>query len=515
MAKLQAQPKNDAQPFIASPTQEATIARAIRAMGAADLVLIEGRHKSGRTSILAELQRRCGGKVLDMGDLLNLTTSRHARRYEQSLFDLIRSAMEEHDIVYFDGVTGLQMADRKDQYSRFGMVSAALRSIRSYAQAHGKRFVVTQDYHNAVQKAWPSFTSWDDKGVLVEIPDLVLEDYRHIVTATLGADAVSNISFEDLFGASTKLSAGELTLLSRILADQGKAKLETADVIRVLDDEILHSNVDLGDVEAVTLDTLVGVQDIVARLDRAILLPLRDPDLARELKLEPKHGVLLHGPPGTGKTTIGRALAHMMRGKFFMIDGDFAHDGQGFYRMVDTVFAQAMRNSPSVIFIDDADIILGDPEMQHFGRYLLTKLDGLQSESMARVCVMMTAMNIGSMPAALLRSGRLEVWLETRLPSPAVRADMIESYAKRLPLADAVKAAVGKRDQLVEITDRFTPADLRRLVSDAAGRLGFDRHKGKSEKAFGDYLTDSAANLQQQKNLAEIAIGVRGGTRYH
>src|SRR5581483_7359034 len=98
------------------------------------------------------------------------------------------------------------------------------------------------------------------------------------------------------------------------------------------------------------------------------------------------------------------ALAHRLKGKFFLIDGTVVANTSDFYCSVRRIFAAAARNAPSVIFIDDTDLIFegnGDPE---FYRYLATMLDGLESASAERVCVMMTATDPGSLPPALLRS---------------------------------------------------------------------------------------------------------------
>ncbi|MFY0064885.1 AAA family ATPase, partial [Acinetobacter baumannii] len=72
----------------------------------------------------------------------------------------------------------------------------------------------------------------------------------------------------------------------------------------------MTSNVDLGEVEAVDLKSLKGIDDVIEALEANIIIPLEQDELAAEYNIKPKRGVLLAGPPGTGKTTIGRALAH-------------------------------------------------------------------------------------------------------------------------------------------------------------------------------------------------------------
>ena len=135
--------------------------------------------------------------------------------------------------------------------------------------------------------------------------------------------------------------------------------------------------------------------------------------------------MLLAGPPGTGKTTVGRALAHRLKSKFFLIDGTYISGTGDFYGRVHHVFQEAKHNAPSIIFLDDSDAIFETGEELGLYRYLLTMLDGLESESAGQVCVMMTAMNVGHLPPALIRSGRIELWLEMRLPDNRARAAIL------------------------------------------------------------------------------------------
>src|SRR5262249_2875686 len=97
-----------------------------------------------------------------------------------------------------------------------------------------------------------------------------------------------------------------------------------------------------------------------------------------------------------------------------------------------------------------------------FYRYLLTILDGVESEDAGRITVMLTAMDIAKLPPALIRSGRVELWLETRLPDSGARRRILEQrIAKSVP--ERVDADL---DALVAATEGFTGADLRRLVED-------------------------------------------------
>src|SRR5262249_46463499 len=138
-----------------------------------------------------------------------------------------------------------------------------------------------------------------------------------------------------------------------------------------------------------------------------------------------------------------------------------------FYPHVHWLFEQAKANAPAVLFIDDSDVIFeGGSEMGLY-RYLLTMLDGLESASAGRVCVIMTAMEVSNLPPALLRSGRIELWLEMKLPDTAAREAILNVHLTPRP------AALAELDlhRVAEATERFTGADLKRLAEDGKNLL--------------------------------------------
>lgn len=134
------------------------------------------------------------------------------------------------------------------------------------------------------------------------------------------------------------------------------------------------------------------------------------------------------------------------------------------------MFDAAKQNAPSIIFIDDTDAIFEGGEELGLYRYLLTKLDGLESESSGGICVMMTAMNVGDLPPALIRSGRIELWLEMNLPDEAAREQILRTNLDTLP------EEINHPDiaRIVQATEGFTGADLKRLVDDAKVLYAYD-----------------------------------------
>ena len=161
--------------------------------------------------------------------------------------------------------------------------------------------------------------------------------------------------------------------------------------------------------------------------------------------------------------------------------------------MVAQVFEMAKQNAPSVIFIDDSDVVFENGEEAGLYRYLLTMLDGLQSESAGHVCVMMTAMNVAALPPALIRSGRIELWLETRLPDHAGRTAILQ--AAQLP--DVLKES--DMSTVATATENFTGADIKRLCEDAKLLYAYDRSRGVEIEPPTNYFLRAAETVRQNK----------------
>jgi len=171
-----------------------------------------------------------------------------------------------------------------------------------------------------------------------------------------------------------------------------------------------------------------------------------------------------------------------------------------------TRFEEAKRNAPAIIFIDDSDVIFESGEELGLYRYLLTMLDGLESETVGRVCVMLTAMDVSNLPPALIRSGRVELWLQTRLPDAGARADLVRKHLAGLP------PAIGTVDlpALVEVTEGFTGADLKRLIEDGKLLFANDKVKGFDLRPATEYYLDAVREVRiNRQRYAEAEAQAR------
>jgi ATP-dependent 26S proteasome regulatory subunit len=269
----------------------------------------------------------------------------------------------------------------------------------------------------------------------------------------------------------------------------------------VRDNLTCDAAVSVEEVEKLSLTELPGMKKLAQTLETHVLYPILNPQEARRQGLLPKRGVLLHGPPGTGKTSIGRALAHRLQGRFFMIRELLL------YKDMFEVFAQAKAVAPSVVFFDDIDILLGGwnglvegARGHDLTRFLLSQMDGLCTTLESQVVVVMAAADAKCLPPAIVRSGRIELWLKLEKPKKRDRSAIIQKYVEQAqntvaPGAPELLRAPLQLDEVSTVCEDFVPADLRRLVSDARNVSAADGAK----KTGGEYLKDAASDLRDMK----------------
>src|SRR5262245_7688798 len=374
---------------------------------------VRGATGLGKTTVLRHLHARLGGAFLSTREFLPLLSGRHPLALEETFEQWLLHALDENSHVFVDDlhlITGV--TDGCGAYPRPGLINVPLTTVARVAEERNRKLFVASDGRLPLALDEPGYSS--------SIGYFGPDDYEFLCRRYLGDDLAARLDFAKIHRFATRLNAYQLKAVS--LCVKQDSAIDTDAFIEFLRLHHLASNVELQEVQSVSLADLHGVADVVESLETNIILPLENDVLAAELGLKPKRGVLLLGPPGTGKTTVGRALAHRLKGKFFLIDGTCISGTSQFYGRVAEVFEEAKRNAPAVVFIDDSDVIFETGEETGLYRYLLTMMDGLESAKAGRVCVMMTAMNVANIPPALLRSGRVELWLEMELPDEPARA---------------------------------------------------------------------------------------------
>jgi transitional endoplasmic reticulum ATPase len=212
-----------------------------------------------------------------------------------------------------------------------------------------------------------------------------------------------------------------------------------------------------------------GIGPAIQRVREMIELPLRYPEVFARLGIDAPKGVLLHGPPGCGKTLLARAVASETEATFLSVSGPeiinkLYGESEAKLRQV---FEQARKGAPSILFLDELDSIapkrehaVGEVEKRVVAQ-LLALMDGLEGRGQV---IVIGATNLpNSLDPALRRPGRFDREIVIGIPDAAGRREMIDIHTRGMPLSADVAV-----DRLAAITHGFTGADIAALCREAA-----------------------------------------------
>ena len=250
------------------------------------------------------------------------------------------------------------------------------------------------------------------------------------------------------------------------------------------------------DVKNINFSNVAGLIEEKEELEEIVDF-LRNPKKYIDLGARIPKGVLLEGPPGTGKTLLAKAVAGEAKVPFFTISGsDFVEMfvGVGASRVRD-LFAEAKKNAPCIIFIDEIDAVArrrgtgmggGHDEREQTLNQMLVEMDGFGVNE--GIIVMAATNRVDILDPAILRPGRFDRKVMVGRPDVKGRKEILEVHAKNKPIGDDVDL-----QQIAQITSGFTGADLENLLNEASILAA------KEGKAF---LT------QEEINKAMIKVGI-------
>jgi transitional endoplasmic reticulum ATPase len=267
-------------------------------------------------------------------------------------------------------------------------------------------------------------------------------------------------------GGKKRATLGTLRLIVENLKPSDKVVKITRDTIIKVNKRVAVLNVSGG---VVTYDDVGGLTDEIQRIREMVELPLKHPELFHRLNIDPPKGVLFHGPSGTGKTLMAKAVSQESNANFITINGPeimskFYGASEGRLR---EIFREAEENAPSIIFIDEIDSIApkrmdtsGEVERRVVSQ-LLSLMDGLRGRGEI-ICIGATN-RINSLDEALRRPGRFDREIEFGVPNVKGRKEIFQIHTRGMPLEEDVNL-----DDYSEITHGFVGADIMAICREAA-----------------------------------------------
>ena len=319
----------------------------------------------------------------------------------------------------------------------------------------------------------------------------------------VGDNAVVRNSNGTVFLVSVNRRLNEDLLLpgARVALNQ-----DTLSIIEVLDDswDPLVSGAEIIEKPQTTFSDMGGVDEQIKQIRQAIELPFERPEAFRKFGIEPPKGVLITGPPGTGKTMLAKAVANSTEVTFLgLVGSELAQKyiGEG-GRMVRELFDLARKRAPAIIFIDEIDAIgskrldmatSGDREVQRTLMQLLAELDGF--ETLDDVKVIAATNRPELLDAALLRPGRFDRIIDINLPNPDARECIFEVHCKHMPLSGGVSFR-----KLAISTEGYSGAEIKSVVIEAGMQAISDGRSSCNFNDFSDAISSIDCKRKESKH---------------
>jgi len=266
-------------------------------------------------------------------------------------------------------------------------------------------------------------------------------------------------------------------------------------------------------------DEVGGLAEVKRELMEAVEWPMKYPELYEKLGHKMPRGILLHGPSGTGKTLMAKAVATQSEANFVSVRGPellskWVGESE---RGIREIFKRARQSAPCVIFFDEIDSIApirgagGETVVtERVVSQLLTELDGM--ENMHGVVVLAATNRADMIDPALLRPGRFDKIIQIPLPDKESRKSILEINCKDIPVADSNGPDKIDYEKLAEMTDGLSGADVASIANTAVSLVVHEHldsapdakevtEKASKAKVTMKHFEESVKKVREQKDL--------------
>jgi proteasome regulatory subunit len=346
-----------------------------------------------------------------------------------------------------------------------------------------ERLAALEDHFAEVTRVNAELTSQldaaqDRQSELREEVDKLQRENEALKTSSLYLATVEEIADDEVVLKQHGNNQEVLTDVSPRLAD----KLEAGDRVAINDSFAIQTVLDTekdARAQAMQVDAspeveyadIGGLEEQTVEVREAVEDPLTNPEVFETVGIEPPTGVLLHGPPGTGKTMLAKAVANQTDATFIKMAGSelvqkFIGEGA---RLVRDLFELAEEREPAIIFIDEIDAIAskrtesktsGDAEVQRTMMQLLSEMDGFDQRG--EISIIAATNRFDMLDRAILRPGRFDRLIEVPEPNDEGRTEILKIHTREMNLADDIDLA-----DLAESTEGYTGAELESLSTEA------------------------------------------------
>ena len=464
---------------------------------------------------------------------------------EARLREIFKEAREKApSIIFVDEIDSIAPKREEVTGEVERRVVSQMLSLMDGLEARGKVIVIAATNRpNAIDPALRRPGRFD-REIEIKVPDkkgrkeILLIHSRNMPLVDEGSEAVNidkiSAVSHGYVGADLEYLCKEAAmkclrrLLPELNLEEEKLPPETLDKLVVTNDDFTKALVEVtpsGMREVfienpdVHWDQIGGLRTVKRELQEAVEWPMKYPGLYDKLGHKMPRGILLHGPSGTGKTLMAKAVATESEANFVSVRGPellskWVGESE---RGIREIFKRARQSAPCVIFFDEIDSIApirgGGTESAVTERVvsqLLTELDGM--ENMRGVIVLAATNRADMIDPALLRPGRFDKIIQIPMPDKESRLQILKINSEDIPLADQNGPEKIDYDKLAEMTDGLSGADVA-AISNTAVSLVVHEHldkepdvkevekKAATAKVTMKHFEDAVKKVREQKDL--------------